>query len=195
MDLDGAGYTVVAFERAQGEIGHKRHWGPILFRTWGEVMGRMHMATLHYHPPGVVRVGWRNHLPSGRQESPDTVAAAGLLRALILKLEERKSFNDDYGLIHSDLHYWNFAVGESGIVVFDHDNCEYHWLAADLGTALFEASTCAYQNLDRNEVVRYFLNEFLAGYRTQRDPAGLLEHLHDFVKLRELQIFLILSER
>lgn len=86
-------------------------------------------------------------------------------------------------------------ANEQSLTVFDFDNCEYHWFLADLGTVIFEAATCIHQTRPRQEFIASFLEEFLAGYRLAHDFGEELRCLPNFVKLREIQIFLILSKR
>ncbi len=44
---------------------------------------------------------------------------------------------DAYGLIHMDLHPWNFFYHDGEIVPFDFDDCLYSWFIADIATALY----------------------------------------------------------
>ena len=84
---------------------------------------------------------------------------------------------DSYRLIHADLHFWNFAVSPRGLTMFDFDNCEYNWFVADLGTALFEAATCAYQKVAREDFIKMFLGEFIKGYEQESNLGDAIQQV------------------
>ncbi|HSI86904.1 MAG TPA: phosphotransferase [Candidatus Methylacidiphilales bacterium] len=192
-------FTAAAFSNAQGEIGQKRLWTTSTFNSWGNAAARLHCGAISYQPAqSAGRDHWTRDLPPTFYETADTLRAYELYLETAATLACLPRSNDNYNLIHADLHFWNFAVSESGnLTVFDFDNCEYNWLIADLATALFEATTCAFQQLPRQEFIRKFVLDFLAGYDREYDKGFgiMLNSLPDFVKFREIQIFLILSRR
>ena len=102
---------------------------------------------------------------------------------------------ESYGLIHADLHFWNFAISPHRLTVFDFDNSEYNWFVADLGTAVFEAATCGYQKLPREEFIKMFLEEFIKGYQQESNLGDAVRHVPLFAKLREICIYLVLRKR
>jgi Ser/Thr protein kinase RdoA (MazF antagonist) len=79
--------------------------------------------------------------------------------------------------------------------VFDFDNSEYNWFAADLGTAVFEAATCGYQKLPREEFIKGFLDKFVEGYERESTLGAVVEQIPLFAKLREICIYLVLRKR
>lgn len=46
---------------------------------------------------------------------------------------------DSYGLIHNDMHQWNFLLDGDKINVFDFDDSLHGWFALDIGIALYHA--------------------------------------------------------
>jgi amicoumacin kinase len=195
VEMEGIRYTSAAFQKAPGEIGQQTYWTPATFRLWGNVMGRMHRAASTFQPSGKRRHDWTKHLPCDPREDEEEIVAQAKLRELVSKLNYLPRSESSFGLIHSDLHFWNFSMTGRDLTVFDFDNCEYHWFLADLGTVIFEAATCIHQTRPRQEFIASFLGEFLAGYRLAHDFGEELRCLPIFVKLREIQIFLILSRR
>lgn len=195
VKIDGQLWTAAAFRRAPGKIGAESAWHRGTFRTWGTTTARMHAAASAYQSPHPSRREWKAFLPSFTPDTDEEQTAQEKLQALTARLETLPRSRDQFGLIHSDLHFWNFAVDGDRLTVFDFDNSEFHWFLADLGTIVFEASTCIHQRLPRQEFIAEFMKEFLSGYRSIREPGDILERLPDFVKLREIQIFLTLSRR
>jgi Ser/Thr protein kinase RdoA (MazF antagonist) len=74
---------------------------------------------------------------------------------------------DDYGLIHADLHPHNFCFDEGRITVFDFDNCEYAWFVKDIAVILFYVARQAPPGA-REDAAAAFLVPFLEGYRELR---------------------------
>jgi Ser/Thr protein kinase RdoA (MazF antagonist) len=187
--------TAVCFEKAKGEIGDRQFWTPEVFRDWGRLTGRLHRESRQYQPTGGRRSSWDQQLPSVIPESVDDETALERLAQVANRLQMFPKSNDSFGLIHADLHFWNFSILPSGLTVFDFDNCEYNWFVADLGTAVFEATTCGYQKLPREEFIKLFLAEFIDGYEREQSLGDALEYLPLFAKLREICIYLVLRDR
>jgi Ser/Thr protein kinase RdoA (MazF antagonist) len=194
-EIDEKPWIATAFRRAPGKIGAESAWHQGTFRTWGQITARMHIAATGYQPPHHPRRDWQSFLPSFVPETDEERVAQEKLAALVSRIEALPSFRNDFGLIHSDLHFWNFAVDGDRLTIFDFDNCEHHWFMADLGTIIFESATCIHQRLARQEFIADFMKQFLPGYLAVRDSGDLLAALPDFAKLREIQIFLTLSRR
>ncbi|MFC7677789.1 phosphotransferase enzyme family protein [Paenibacillus sp. GCM10028914] len=74
---------------------------------------------------------------------------------------------NSYGLIHNDLHPYNFHIHEDLITVFDFDDSIYGWFSLDIAIAATHAVWWGAPKDDRqskNEFATKFLNEFLEGY-------------------------------
>ena len=60
---------------------------------------------------------------------------------------------------------------------------------------MFEAATCNYQRLTRQEFIKVFLEEFVNGYEQESNLGDALEKVPLFAKLREICIYLVLRKR
>jgi amicoumacin kinase len=194
VEIAGEQFTAVSFQRLEGEIGSREYWMPAVFAKWGRLTGRLHRESRLYHPVAR-RANWIDRLPSVIPESTDDAIAVDRLATLVEDLKQLPKSDQVFGLIHADLHFWNFAVSPGGLTVFDFDNSEYNWFVADLGTAVFEAATCGYQKLPREEFIKMFLEEFIAGYERESNLGDAIRHLPLFVKFREICIYLVLRKR
>ncbi|HKK21054.1 MAG TPA: phosphotransferase, partial [candidate division Zixibacteria bacterium] len=103
---------------------------------------------------------------------------------------------DSFGLIHVDFHQGNFFVHEGKITLFDFDDCHYDYFANDIAIPLFYAARSAMSGSDTVKFARVFLSAFVTGYRKVCQlPVRGFDHLHDFMKLREILLYsIILSE-
>jgi amicoumacin kinase len=196
VELVSEVFTAVSFQKLAGAIGSGEYWTADIFFDWGRLTGRLHRESRKYRPPfGRQRASWANRLPSVIPESGDDEIAMERLAKVAEHLNSLPKSSESYGLIHADLHFWNFAVSPAGLTVFDFDNSEYNWFAADLGTAVFEAATCGYQKLPRDEFIKGFLGKFVQGYERESSLGAAVEQVPLFAKLREICIYLVLRKR
>ena len=196
VELVGQHCTAVSFQKLAGAIGSGEYWTADIFLEWGRLTGRLHRESQKYQPrSGRQRASWADRLPSLIPESVDDEIAMERLAEIAEHLNSLPKSSDSYGLIHADLHFWNFAVSSAGLTAFDFDNSEYNWFVADLGTAVFEAATCGYQKLPRDEFIKRFLESFVAGYERECALGAALEQVPLFAKVREICIYLVLRKR
>ncbi len=111
---------------------------------------------------------------------------------------------DTYGLIHMDLHPWNFFYHNREIIPFDFDDCVYSWFVADLAMALYyvtqeEADVDGHKkkewwpgslSLSRGALVKTFLEPFLSGYQPENAlDSAWLRRIPEFLRLRLLDLY------
>ena len=196
VELVGEHFTVVSFQKVRGKIGSGEYWSADIFLEWGRLIGRLHRESRKYQPgSGRRRASWIDRLPSVVPQSGDDEIAMERLGKVADRLNSLPKSSDSYGLIHADLHFWNFGVSPAGLTAFDFDNSEYNWFVADIGTAVFEAATCGYQKLPREEFIKGFLERFLEGYESESTLGPAVEQIALFAKVREICIYLILRKR
>jgi amicoumacin kinase len=196
VNLAGEHFTAVSSQKVRGEIGSGNYWTTDTFIEWGRLAGRLHRESLRYQPGfGRSRASWVDRLPAVVPDSVDDEIAMERLAQVAARLNSLPKSTDAYGLIHADLHFWNFAVSPTGLTVFDFDSCEYNWFVADLGTAVFEAATCGYQKLPREEFIKGFLDRFIEGYECEYSLGAAVDQVPLFAKLREICIYLVLRKR
>lgn len=185
-------------------------WTERLFSCWGQVMGKMHALARAYPrwqkaapgeegPPSLVG-DWREEhefFCGWSKEARITEQFRQLYAPLAALPVERDSF----GLIHNDLHMWNFlynlnARGVFPITIIDFDVCAYHWFLTDIAIAAYHAiTTGSHKNLGKREAfARHFLQHFMGGYRQENDLApAWLERLPLFLRYREILSYIALS--
>lgn len=165
-------FIATAFHMASGRFFDKndpQFWGTAVFSKWGETMGRMHLLTKSYDKGTAVH---RNHWGIWNIENP--FIKQGRYHVLLRKLKSMEHIiaslprdGQSYGLIHNDLHPYNFYIDNGDITVFDFDDSIYGWFALDIGIAAAHAVWWGSPTDDRqskNEFALRFLNDFLTGY-------------------------------
>ncbi|UCC80658.1 MAG: phosphotransferase [Candidatus Zixiibacteriota bacterium] len=198
IEIEDSYFIAYAFEKAPGNHAEKGQWSNDLILEWGRTLGRIHAATGVFKPS---RESYRRF----HWYEDDTLNAKKYIpadqRKVISKIEDHKNKlrswpvdEKSYGLIHSDIHNWNFYVHNGGLRVFDTDDCHYNWLAYDIGIPLYYALRTAEIGDDNVEYARYFFKLFMEGYKKENkiDPVWITR-IPDFVKLREMDLYIVIT--
>jgi len=170
-------------------------WNPDLFARWGSVLGRMHALTKDY-VGGANIMHWEDEVKSMMAWCGDAEVLPhwDAMRSHLATLPRDR---ESYGLIHNDLHPFNFMVHEGEIVIFDFDVCGHHWFMTDIGIALFHALWAGPvdKTQNREAFTRQFLTAFRSGYETENtlDEAWWGE-LPMFLAYRRLLLFTVFAD-
>src|SRR5262249_3077964 len=90
---------------------------------------------------------------------------------------------ETFGLIHGDLHQWNYLFHQGEVRAIDFDDCGYGHYLYDMAVTLFNVRWKASAPLLRAR--------FLAGYRSVRPLSAEHEqYLDTFMDLRDLQMMI-----
>ncbi len=76
--------------------------------------------------------------------------------------------DENYGLIHGDLHRGNFFVVEGKIVSFDYDDSCYHWFMYDVAASLSTVLKLAKNENDRQKIIE----NYFRGYESVRSVSN-----------------------
>ncbi len=190
-------FAISTFIKAPGKhvIGQKNDaWTPGLIRTWGRVLGQMHALTKEYPRKADSMLGdWRQEW----QGFADWCREAAVLekwQALREKLCRLPETRDSYGLIHNDLHQYNFLVLGSQLTIIDFDVCNYHWFMTDLGIALFHALWEGHTDRaqSREDFARDFWQHLMAGYGEENALDRFwLAQLPTFLDYRRILLYIV----
>ena len=193
-------FIAIAYEKAPGALVDWRTWTPERFEQWGALIGRMHALTKDYEPSdeGIRRRYWYDdadwnmdievyhEYPAFREKARST---RNWLRTL-------PTDRDSFGLIHSDVHQWNFFYHKGIILPFDFDNTHYDWFISDFTTVIINVVNCQQHHYRRGEYdhwaggapmddhafLDYFFTPFIEGYRQHnRLDAIWMHHLPAFL--------------
>jgi Ser/Thr protein kinase RdoA (MazF antagonist) len=197
---DGSGtFIATACERASGILAETLPadaWTDALVEELGRTTGRMHAIARTYRPaddflkrPAWNEVGNCFHPVESLDESQTRVRAR--LAEVMDRLNAFPRTEEDFGLIHGDLHGGNFFidVDTGAVTVFDFDDCCYGWYAMDVAMALFD-TLVVYRRSDERAAAREFLSAYLAGYNRERRLSSFwIERIPDFLKLLEIGVY------
>lgn len=195
LALDDIGYWLTFFEHTDGRhvnVEDKIEWNGDLFHRWGEMLARLHCTGA----PELERTVWLDNYHH-EFNCPDE----GWVRPRYDELRNRMNTWErepkQFGLIHNDLHQGNFHVTEGEIVLFDFDDCAYHFFANDLAVSIYHALwTGTSYHPEWEEFPVYFLTHFVEGYGIHRPQTGeLYEKLIVCLKMRELFLYCLFRDK
>ena len=168
-EADGRPVILSAYEMLPGQFWDKNdpaRWNEKVFYDWGRLTGDMHRLTKGYFPPGGEnRRGeftGREALSLDKLKSCPAVYKAA--EEIIDEMTALPKDTDSYGLIHYDLHPWNFLIDGGQINVFDFDDCLYGWFALDIGVALYHGLWWGRRNDAGCDFTDDIVENYLRGY-------------------------------
>ena len=167
---NGENYFITSFKTVNGVRWDKNSpekWNDRIFFNWGKTMGDIHRLTKDYIPAksSDVRGAFdgRFALDEKVKKCP---SVNGIVEKIIGEMMALPKDRDSYGLIHNDMHQWNFFIDGDKINVFDFDDSLYGWFALDIGIALYHALWWGRKNDAGDDFTGAIIYNFLKGYRS-----------------------------
>jgi len=195
---DGSYFFICCYEKLPGK---RITWQdckntPTYIEKWGEVIGQMHKATKQYVKPNDVekRPEWYEedllNLDIFQQHYTSTMLEYS--KEVLQKVQALSKKENNYGLIHSDLHLGNFNIHDNQLYLFDFDDSSYHFFASDLAIPLYY--TLLSRNLsekgDNKQFARFFMSHFLTGYqRHYQLHEKEIQLIPLFLRLRDVSLY------
>ena len=166
---EGKPFIISAFESLPGRFWDKNNpdlWNTKIFFNWGKVMGDIHRLTKKYSPKNNKETrrkfsGYNALDIDNIKKCPSIYAIAEDLISEIMQLPKDE---DSYGLIHYDIHPWNFLIHGDQINVFDFDDSLYGWFALDIGIALYHGLWWGRKNDSGYDFTHELITYFIRGY-------------------------------
>lgn len=193
-NADGKAYILCLFEKAPGAIADARNpdeFNEALFFRLGTLMGNMHRLTVGY--AGNVRkpeFEWNSSVHSWRNRN--------VILDEDVRLRQKKYCDeisalpidqDNYGIIHWDIHTDNFHVDHGHIKLFDFDACKFNWYTADMASAIFfmiqkgAGPLTDKSEKERTAFAEAYLISYLKGYlQTNATSAYWIRKIDLFIK-------------
>ncbi len=208
LDTKEGEFMAYAVEKVDGRLVDWREWTPEIFEKWGAMLGQLHALAKDYAPSdeSYRRRHWHEdedyNLERGIPSSQQDIIDRG--NALLERLRALPVDRDSYGLVHEDLHQWNFFIHEGELTAFDFENCMYDWHAGDFSPVLHNVITAQSHHYGRGEYdywmggvkmdtptfIDYFMSSFMEGYvRENALSDEWIRRIPDFVKRRHLSTY------
>jgi Putative homoserine kinase type II (protein kinase fold) len=174
---------ISAYEMASGtfwDVNNPDKWNDIIFYNWGKTMAEMHVITKPYEAE-IRRDEFKHSWDDNVRACPSVYRIAEEVLAEITNLPRDI---DSYGLIHNDLHPWNFYINDDVINVFDFDDSIYGWYALDIGIALYHGLWWGRKGGELSESIT---KNFMKGYLSVNQLSDYnLSKIPLFMKFRQI---------
>lgn len=202
IQIDKAQYfSVSVFEKAPGNCVQDVDKTPDFWEMFGSEVGRLHRLTKNFKPKHK-----RNHW---YEEKIDEMADRTLeeddkeVLELYTELKQRMMslpiYRDNYGLIHTDLHFHNMYYQDNQLTFFDFDDSSYMYFISDIAIVIYYS----FQHLvvgehkvskeEYNRRVQAVFAPFMKGYYKENHLAKKdLLALNDFIRFRAALLYIVL---
>ena len=171
IEIDKNNYfTICVFEKAPGERCKKEDLTDDFYINFGQDVGKLHRLTKSYKPTHK-RKNWddelfleniKNILPEKDQKIIENY------KNLIKKLQNLPKNIDNFGLIHTDLHFGNMFIYGGKLTFFDWDDSAYKHFISDIAIVLFyhfSFGDFSQEHIDKES--ERILALFLEGYQQE----------------------------
>ena len=189
-------FVICVFTKAPGTFIKKENLTNEFYEMFGKEVGKLHRLTKYYNPTHK-RIDWDEELyiEQGRKSLPkNDQIIIEIYQNLIKKLQKLPKNIDNYGLIHTDLHFGNMYLYGQELTFFDWDDASYKHFISDIAIVIFYHfmnSNLTQQDID--DKTARILATFLKGYRTENSiDISFLSNLNDFLMLRTIVLYLVI---
>ena len=191
-------FIICVFEKAPGGRVKKVDLTDEFYIMFGEEVGRLHSLTKSYKPKHK-RIEWDEEpfLEMTEKTLPkNDKIIEEKYQLLVEKLNNLEKNPDNYGLIHTDLHFGNMFISSGELTFFDWDDSSYKHFISDIAIVLFYhyAFGDIPQEVIDTESERV-LALFLEGYKRQNSiDINFFKNLNDFLMLRTIILYVVIYD-
>lgn len=185
-------YIVSVFEELPGRFWNKNDpglWNEKIFFNWGKLMGDIHRLTKNYSPASEndMRGEFTGHNALFLDKMENCPSICKIAEDIIDEIMALPKDNDSYGLIHYDIHPWNFIIDGEKINVFDFDDSLYGWFSLDIGIALYHGLWWGRKNDAGYDFSHEIIQRFLDGYLSVNPLSEYwISKIPTFMKYRQI---------
>ena len=140
-------------------------WNESIWLAWGRLVGDMHR---------LAKERARNGTPLARPDFDGThhglerlaacPEADRLLADWRAKMADLPRDGESWGILHYDVHPWNFRIHQGRLWLFDFDDTLHGWFALDIGVALYHGLWWGRRRTDGEDVAGPLVRRFMEGY-------------------------------
>jgi Ser/Thr protein kinase RdoA (MazF antagonist) len=166
------------------------------YTKFGLEVGKLHRLTKLYKPKHK-RIDWDEELYLELAEKFLQKKDRNIIeiyKKLVEKLQKLPKNIDNFGLIHTDLHFGNMFIQSGELTFFDWDDSAYMHFISDIAIVLFYLlgfSDSANEEVNRES--HRILALFLKGYQEENSiDFSFLENLNDFIMFRIILLYIVI---
>jgi Ser/Thr protein kinase RdoA (MazF antagonist) len=194
-------FSVSVFEKAPGTYVKDIDKTPIFWEHFGVEVGRLHRLTKDFKPIHKRREWDQEDIEdlAERHLEEDDKEVVAIYRSLKKQIMTYPKHHDNYGLIHTDLHFHNMYYHDHQLTFFDFDDCTYMHFVSDIAIVIyysFQHLVVGEHSLDKedyNKQVKAVFSDFMNGYFKENHLAKEdLQHINTFLQFRAALLYIVL---
>jgi Ser/Thr protein kinase RdoA (MazF antagonist) len=193
---DGYYFTVCVFTKAKGTYVKSEDITDEFIVQFGQAVGMLHRLTKLYNPNFKRQHFYQDdYIEMGRRNLKEKDQFV-IDRAIEIteKIKNYEQSIDDYGLIHTDLHFGNMYYDGSALTFFDFDDASYKHFISDIAIILFYKfgmGTLSDRAIEDKSI--RFLSLFVRGYEKENTlDIAWYKRLNDFFMLRQVILYMVI---
>jgi len=192
-------FLAYVFEKAPGDLIDKKEWNADLLYKWGRLTAEINLHTQDFCPSDELyrREHWKVEMKAYFNrflpESESEVREKGY--ALFDKLDCLPRTKESFGLVHTDLHHWNFFHHEGKLTAFDFDDCTYQYFAHEIAIPLYYSLGDIMSDMTKADYIEFFKKHFIGGYTSIMPLSDFwMKTIPDFLRLRHILMYSVLYQ-
>ncbi|AIO18650.1 serine/threonine protein kinase [Candidatus Izimaplasma bacterium HR1] len=189
-------FIISVFVKAPGEKIKLIDLTNEFYEMFGEEVGKLHKLTKKYKPIHK-RIDWDEELlleKSRKLLGKNDRILVEKYEKLVKKVQKLPKNIDNFGLIHTDLHFGNMHLYGGELMFFDWDDAAYKHFISDIAIVIFYRfmnSKLSGDALDKE--IALMLAPFFKGYLKQNSiDISFLSNLNDFLMLRTIVLYVVI---
>lgn len=195
LEINNLRYLVSAFRYIEGRNWYERTDNTEeIFIKIGKALGKIHRLSKEYNPVNSAkRRQWNEQQELVKADvlfKNYNIELYSIFIEFIRQMNMEEINSNNFGLTHGDYLSSNYLiVEENNITVFDFDECEYSWFAADLAICMrcylfwTENPSELPKKANEAEIMHYNL---LLGYKSENDISNnMVFELEKYFKIRD----------
>lgn len=196
--IENSSFVGYCYLKIPIDVKDRSYWyQPPFIQKLGRTVGRMHSLAETYEPNNeeYMLPSWDDIPWISKPESILHQSQTAIVERIYDLREELNAYNrseNNYGLIHDDLHTGNVFKFRNNLVILDFDCSHYNWFVADIASTLLFRTWIGpeKEKPESRSVAIHFLRNLLLGYKEEHDIEEVWpEQIPLFLKLREISLF------
>ncbi len=187
-------YTVVCYERIIGKKAKKSNWNKAFFQNLGRHTGRLHRLGKAFEVKNNYNYKNWNEISKGKfvEYLPhDERDLTGIYDHLMREFNSYEINDENYGLVHYDIHHENYYLKGSSekIILFDFEMTCKSWYINDISIILYYVLNST-EKEGHEKISDMFLSSFFHGYRKEFSiEEGEKKKISKFLLYRDLLVY------
>ncbi len=189
-------FNICVFTKAPGTFVKREDQTNDFWVEFGKDVGQLHKLTKSYKPVHK-RVEWNEEnffdmVDKSLPKTDDIIKER--LDDLTKKILSFPKNIDNYGLIHTDLHFGNMFISSGKLTFFDWDDSSYKHFLSDIAIIIFYSFGIRnYEEDHINNETRRILALFMEGYKIENKVSiDFFKNLNDFLMLRTIILYVVI---